>query len=286
MKRVYIFILLIFGINLISFCQTNLINGARILLIKYSESKQCKDVDNLKDDAEFVKWEDFCDDFIGIIDDFSEFFYNTKIFFAQTNLTGNENSKLIFWDYDYIKEIDSLPFIYSKIKINSLVNDSIVKIEYDNKKQILNSKMSISDSIIEVKHHDNKTTYTKTKFYIENIGLLEKESIIDLNKVEFKNTGELLRNLASNEIISRYEGGIDSLSTFLSRNIINSEKARGLIVIRMNIDFLGKIKEIEIIRGINKKFDDELIRVMKTTKWLPSKYEKDLLFDLPFKFEK
>jgi hypothetical protein len=54
----------------------------------------------------------------------------------------------------------------------------------------------------------------------------------------------------------------------------------------MNIDFLGKIKEIEIIRGINKKFDDELIRVMKTTKWLPSKYEKDLLFDLPFKFEK
>lgn len=269
---------------MISFCQTNLTSEKEILLIKYRVSKQCKEVDNEKDDIENIKWDDFCD-FIGIVDDFSEFFYNTKIFFAQTNLLKNEKSKLLFWDYGFIKEIDTLPFNYSKIKIKSFVNDSVINIEYNKKKLTLNPKMSITDSIIEIKQHDNKTTYTKMKFYIENIGLLKKATIIDLNKVEFKNTGDLLRDLASNEITSRYEGGKDSLSNFIFKNINNIEKAKGQIVVRMNIDYLGNLKEITITQSINATLDEEVIRVMRTSKWLPSNYDKDLVFDLPITFK-
>ena len=278
MKKFYITLLLGLASNL--YCQHDLTAKKKVLLIKYRESTQCKELSNPKE-FDSVDWKNFCDEFLGTVDDFSEFFYNTGKFFAQTNLTLTDNTKLIFWDYDYIRFFDSVPFGYSKIRITSIINDSTIEISYNNKQIILNSRNEISDSIIDFTRTGNRFTYNKTRFVIENIGLIKEENIIDLNKVKFEDTGELLRNLSSNEFKSRYSGGIDSLSSFISNNFCDTIKEKGQIVLRLNINSFGKVKEIQVIRGINSKFDEEMKRVLNLTKWLPSAYNKDFMFTLP-----
>jgi len=284
MKIFGIIIILLIEISEISFCQNQLSKDDCILLIKYNETKYCREIDENSDEIDSVKWVEFCNEFAAFMDDFSEYFYNTQKFYAQTRFDSITNSKIIFWNYGNIKTINKLPFKYSKIWINYLLNDSSIQVEYNKGKRIiLNPKIVLNDSIIEKENIEKKTKFVKTEFTIENLGLIKKESIIDLTKVKFNDTMELLKNLGYNEVRSRYNGNFDSLSTYIFKNL-QTQNIKGIMKIYIQLDYTGKVKVLEVKQGINSEIDAEVVRVLKNINWLPCKYHKDLSFVLPINF--
>ena len=102
-----------------------------ILLIDYNEFTSCEviEIDGKKVDPN----KHFCGDIPYISDDFSEFFPINRVFYYDGDVELSKNDFILFWDYDVKKQIDSLPFSYSKVKINEISNDTILKIQFNAK---------------------------------------------------------------------------------------------------------------------------------------------------------
>lgn len=263
-------------------CQTNLTN--KILIIDYNEYSSCMDIYKKGDNIDSTEWKDCNKDYDVKVDDATEIFYNTEIFFADTYLEKKDSIKLIIRNYGDIMSVYSFPFVYSKFKIINIENDSTLLLEFENKKVRLNPNFNFTDSIIDVKRDSYFTSFTKTKYQIDNIGLIKSESIIDLKGIKIEEVGELLRKLEINEILSRYIGGIDSLSAFLNNNITDSLITKRYVFLRIIIDHLGHVKDVKVIRGFNPVVDDQVIKKIKSSKWISSKHSKDLIFMMPYFF--
>ncbi len=72
-----------------------------------------------------------------------------------------------------------------------------------------------------------------------------------------------------------FPGGVNEFYNFLSNNIIYPAEAKknnivGRIIIRFVVEKDGSLRDLKVIRGVNKLLDDEALRVMELSpKWHP-----------------
>jgi len=90
-----------------------------------------------------------------------------------------------------------------------------------------------------------------------------------------------------------YNGGVESLTKFLAKNIRYPRIARedgdkGKVVMTFVIEKDGSISDIKIIKSVSKECDEEAIRVLKLTpKWKPAKQKGEFVrfqYFLPITF--
>lgn len=89
-----------------------------------------------------------------------------------------------------------------------------------------------------------------------------------------------------------FPGGENELSKFINKNlkypIISGYNIRGRVTIRFIVTTEGKITDINILRGIDKRLDAEACRLVKSMPdWIPAMYQGekvDAYFTLPVVF--
>ena len=70
-----------------------------------------------------------------------------------------------------------------------------------------------------------------------------------------------------------FEGWQDSLMSFLQQNIqypakAKAEKKEGTVYVRFVVNKIAKVTQVEILRGVSPKLDEEALRVVKLMpKW-------------------
>lgn len=123
-------------------------------------------------------------------DDFSEFYPSDRTFFIDGDWNNNgsyktaDSTKILFWDYSVKNEISTLPYKYSSITIDSLINNSTILISLNNTKHILASGQIFTDSITVLKNENRRLIKHKTVYHIENLGLIYKKNILDQKAIE------------------------------------------------------------------------------------------------------
>lgn len=90
-----------------------------------------------------------------------------------------------------------------------------------------------------------------------------------------------------------YDGGVESLSMFLMKNlryprIAKENGDQGKVVMTFVIEKDGSISDVKIIKSISKECDEEAMRVLKLTpKWIPAKQKGEFVrsqYFLPITF--
>lgn len=113
----------------------------------------------------------------------------------------------------------------------------------------------------------------------EAIELTEAEAVMDAEEeaVPVATRQSMARKGKSNEKdeaiflvvenMPEFPGGSDSLSLFLDRHLrypeVTENKNGGKVYTSFTVSKKGKIRDIRILRGIGKEFDEEVIRVLK-----------------------
>ncbi|MEN8928357.1 MAG: energy transducer TonB [Flavobacteriales bacterium] len=96
------------------------------------------------------------------------------------------------------------------------------------------------------------------------------------------------------EIMPEFVGGMDSLMSYLSKNIKYPKKAQnkgieGRVFVQFIVEKNGSIKAAEVIKGIDKSLDKEALRVISSMpNWLPGKNNGELVrtkFVIPVKYQ-
>lgn len=244
-----------------------------ILLVDYNEYTSCKvlEVDGKKVDHK----KQFCSAFSGIVDDFSEYFPIKKVFYYDGELELKGNEMILFWDYDFKKAIDSLPFSYSKVIIKTLLNDSTITINLKGKELILRPNEIYNDTNQIITKEENKLLEYTTYFSIENIGLIRKENVIDNKKWEYKRKELKLDAPTTAEIMPEFEGGMNEFQKYLIENIKypvigDVETINTKLFIEFIIDEKGNVSMSRVIRSINPTIDNNVLEIIsKMPKWKP-----------------
>jgi TonB family protein len=246
---------------------------AKILLIDYNEYTTCEvvEIDGQKVNPNKYSCEEISVD----VDDFSEFFPLKKVFYYDGEAELTKNDIILFWDYDLKKEIDSLPFSYSKIIINEISNDTILKIQFDTKPIDLAPDEFVSDTIILTKKEKNKLLKYTTIISIRNLGLIENKNVIDNKDWKTKSLELSLDAPTFVEVMPEFEGGKSEFLKYLTEHIkyppIDSSKnINTKLVIEFIIDETGKITMTRILRSIDTNFDKHVVEVLENMpKWKP-----------------
>ena len=69
-----------------------------------------------------------------------------------------------------------------------------------------------------------------------------------------------------------YENGREGLERFLWENVdVKKNTPTGKIFASLVIEKDGTVSDAQVIKGLEKTIDDEVVRVAKLTKWLPAK---------------
>lgn len=76
------------------------------------------------------------------------------------------------------------------------------------------------------------------------------------------------------EVIASYEGGNESWQQYLAQNLSYPDKARnmgveGQVFVTFVINKTGEPTNIQVLRGIGAGCDEEAIRLVKNTQWVP-----------------
>ena len=96
------------------------------------------------------------------------------------------------------------------------------------------------------------------------------------------------------EQMPEYPGGNDSLMKFISRNIhypaeAKKKKIEGKVIVRFTVTDQGKVKDIEVLKGIGSGCDEEAVRVLKMmADWSPGKIKGkavSVYYTIPIKFK-
>lgn len=95
------------------------------------------------------------------------------------------------------------------------------------------------------------------------------------------------------EQMPEFPGGMDSLQSFLFRNLSYptsvEQKIDTTVIASFIVSKKGKIKDINIVRSAGKAFDDEVIRVIRLMpSWIPAEQRGkpiSVKFNLPIRFE-
>ena len=91
-----------------------------------------------------------------------------------------------------------------------------------------------------------------------------------------------------------YIGGMDSLMSYLSSNILYPKKAQkaeieGRVFIRFIVEKDGTITNAELLKGVDESMDNEALRVIKNMpNWFPGKNNGRVVrtkFVIPVRFQ-
>ena len=91
----------------------------------------------------------------------------------------------------------------------------------------------------------------------------------------------------------QFPGGEDSLISFLKNNLRYPQEAKlawiqGRVFIGFLIDYTGKVKDVNVLSGVNSQLDDEALRVVHMMPdWIPGKIGEtnvDTRYILPIEF--
>jgi len=244
-----------------------------ILLIDYNEYTSCKvvEIDGQKVDPN----KHFCGDIPHISDDFSEFFPIKRVFYYDGDVDLKKNDLILLWDYDVKIQIDSLPFTYSKVKIKSILNDTILKIQFNDKPIDLTPNEIKTETITVTKKEKNKLVKYTTTISIENLGLVEKKYVIGNKDWKVRSYELGLDAPTFVEVKPEFEGGQSEFLKYLTEHIEypsldSSENINTKLVIEFIVNEEGEITMTRILRSINPSFDNHVIEVLKNMpKWKP-----------------
>lgn len=271
MKRITTLLLLI--IVMLNLSKGQKPNSDNILLIQHDEYSKCEIIKI--DSKKVVPYRTICDEIMINVDDFSEYFPIKKVFYYDGLVHLTSNDKILLWEYANIKSIDTLPYLSSKIKINEILNDSIIKIQFNNKSIELAPNDFIVDSIIFIKKEKNKRVRHTTIISIKNFGLIEKKNVIDNKDWKIRSKAIGLDAPTVVDIMPEFEGGWNEFLNYLNNHIeypiLNkSERTNTSFFVEFIIDENGEITMTRVIRSINQTFDMNVIEVLeKMPKWKP-----------------
>lgn len=83
----------------------------------------------------------------------------------------------------------------------------------------------------------------------------------------------------SAEKMPEYPGGMEALYKFLRNNLLYPDTTteaskEGRVILRFVVSSIGEVKDITVLKGLNKECDEEAVRVMKLVpKWVPGQQE-------------
>jgi protein TonB len=92
------------------------------------------------------------------------------------------------------------------------------------------------------------------------------------------------------EISASFPGGVDSLKSFIKKNLIQpKEKKTGIVFVAFIVSKDGTTSDFEVVRGLAKEHDARAIEVLKKMpKWTPGTQQGVIIrqrFIMPVKFE-
>src|SRR5690606_15524693 len=125
-----------------------------------------------------------CDNHLADIDNFSEYFPSKRIFYFDGVVSFSNEDNVILWDY--IPIMSKLPLKHSEIKIEAILNGSILQFSLNNKEIELSPKEVHRDTLNYTKRDNNRQVEYATIFRVENLGLIKKTNIIDNKDWELK----------------------------------------------------------------------------------------------------
>ena len=271
MKRLTTILIFLSILTIQGFSQQSEID--MILLVDYNENVSCEvvEVDGQKVDPN----KHFCGEIPYISDDFSEFFPIKRVFYYDGDVDLTKNDFILLWDYDVKIQIDSLPFTYSKVKIKSILNDTILKIQFNDKPIDLTPNEIKTETITVTKKEKNKLVKYTTTISIENLGLVEKKYVIGNKDWKVRSYELGLDAPTFVEVMPEFEGGQSEFLKYLTEHIEypsldSSENINTKLVIEFIVNEEGEITMTRILRSINPSFDNHVIEVLKNMpKWKP-----------------
>jgi TonB family protein len=92
---------------------------------------------------------------------------------------------------------------------------------------------------------------------------------------------------------SYYKDGMEGLGSFIAQNLRYPKEARqkgleGTVFVSFIVEKNGTLTDAQIQKGVEKSLDDEAIRVVKLTKWIPGKQSGKIVrtrFVMPIKYK-
>lgn len=173
----------------------------------------------------------------------------------------------IEWDYNYVEPFEIIKEEIKEEKIEPpKVKSNEIEIVPDDKK------------IIEPDNKDEK------KVVVPDLGKFKVDE-----KIEEDETPSF-----GAEKMPEYKGGLKKLFKYLTDNIKYPDDARragieGKVHVQFVVNKKGEIKDVKILRGVNKWLDEEAIRVVKgMPNWTPGKQHGkpvSVYYTLPINFK-
>jgi len=152
----------------------------KILLIEYRENNTCrvlKDYNTIKN-----RENDSCFDFIDILADYSSYDKTNRVLSIYSNFKLADSTKILLWEYGNIRDF-ALPYQYSHLTWDCLINDSVVQFTLNNNKHALVPGQFLNDSTISIVKTKNKLLQYTTEYSIRNHGLIYRKDVLDSRKI-------------------------------------------------------------------------------------------------------
>jgi len=92
----------------------------------------------------------------------------------------------MLWNHNIKRLISNLPYTYFRIRINLIINDSVLQLNFDNRTILLSPNNILHDTVVIEEMQGNKLVSITTVLSIENLGIMSKENTIDNSGWETK----------------------------------------------------------------------------------------------------
>ena len=142
----------------------------------------------------------------------------------------------------------------------------------------------------ETKNKDTNSTKEVVAEIVEE-NILCYLSEISTNDIEASQTDNDIFIIVDQQ--PEYPGGYEAMKEFIYKNLQNPDPdacIHGRVVLNFIVEKNGTISDINVVRGIEPKFDKEAVRVVQLMpKWIPGKQKGEnvrVRFTLPISFRK
>ncbi len=117
--------------------------------------------------------------------------------------------------------------------------------------------------------HEEEVHY----LFLDSLGHVAKDSAaINSNSAMFF---DVCYRVVEND--PEFPGGQDSLRAFMERNLRNPRQVEGKVYVRFIVERNGRMKNLEVIHGIDEETDEEVLRVMRLMpRWIPGRQRDKL----------